>query len=226
MNIRSHHVSHCVHENLAAKFTISGPRRNISGGIPCELALISIGTIKLRSPAFAAAARGSARRRHGAHGSKPARFPHCGAPLSLRCNIIPGRRANDPGRRNGPALTPRGASQIPNFPGNTWQNSYAASPRNGPAQAAPASRPSASGSTAARSRRRLKSPCRTPFSAPPDTAYVIPIPAKPADHPAAKPIPAIARPARGVNVGLTVNREDHVTKIPVVFVRRPPQSGE
>jgi hypothetical protein len=42
---------------------------------------------------------------------------------------------------------------------------------------------------------------------------------------ASKSMRTIASLPPGVNVGLTPNRDDHVTKIPVVFTRRPASSG-
>ncbi len=69
-------------------------------------------------------------------------------------------------------------------------------------------------------------PSHTQFAPPQRVQEFIPLPANPPHPAAAKPTPAIAPAARRVNVGLTVNRDDHVTKIPVVFAFAPPHSQE
>lgn len=226
MNFRNHHVMHCVHENLAANSQSSARAGTFLVVNRASSALTSIGPIKLRSPASAATAARAAAQHAGDRIIFTAILGKGRPRLPLRSHIIPESRATDLVPRNRPPITPRGTGDIQNFAGFDWQNTQMAPRARGPARPAPASRGEPRRGTSFAFRRRLRRSSCTSFAAPPEAPNFIPFPGKPPHSAPATTRPAIARPARRVNVGLTVTREDHVTKIPVVFVRRPAQSGE
>jgi len=66
---------------------------------------------------------------------------------------------------------------------------------------------------------------QTSLNAPAGCINFVPATARTRFSAPSKTTRAIASLPPGVNVGLTVNRDDHVTKIPVVLDRRPAQSG-
>jgi hypothetical protein len=104
-----------------------------------------------------------------------------------------------------------------------FENFYKSPYRSNGARAANLTRQTGPGPAG---RRGFASGLRQPSSLAHDGQKFVALPSKAAHSGAAEGSSGIAPPARRFNVGLTVNRDDHVTRIPVVFVSGPPHSQE
>jgi len=189
--------------------------------------LTSIIVIKLRSPEVEASSPGrAAQRRSG--GNSIAWRPHHRRPAALlRGEMISRRQAKARMPHNLPAPARRGTGGFGKFFGESSKLLQFVEPAQRGARPGAAHCLSGVSLMAAGARRRRKRGACHGFAPLRGAQDFIPFPAKPPRTPAARPSRAIAPPARRVNVGLTVNRDDHVTKIPVVFVSgHPAKSGE
>jgi hypothetical protein len=223
MRIPTTPVTHCGAADLPARSSIPARAGQSSVEIHGKSELTPIAAIKLRPPVFAAARRRRAAQRHHGRISLSVHSPRRRPPPPLRNNIIPGRRAAPHRRRIRPAPAPPGAAAIQEL--QVLSNRIPQHPGSAPGNPLPPPAPRAAHASAARRRHRTHA-FHAASARPRAAEKFIPRPAKP-PHPApARTTAAIAPPAPGVNVGLTVNRDDHVTKIPVVFVPHPAQSGE
>jgi hypothetical protein len=189
-------------------------------------ALTSIIAIKLRSPSRATSVPSRPTRRRRRRISIHSRSRYYQPRLPFRCVINLSRHANPPRLQSRSAPTPRAIGEIRYLQDCALQNRRHVQAAEESARSAPAHRLIGPRRLAPAQRSLLMHPGKpacAPFGG---VQKLIPPPAAPPHPTAANPARAIAPPARGVNVGLTVNRDDHVTKIPAVFVSATPQSQE
>jgi len=215
-------VMHCGAENLAARLQLPASAGMSWVEIFGNSELTSIATIKLRSPPFAGPARGGPAKARRARLFGLTDFARGRGKIPLRAIIILGFRGNDPWPGDGSKATGVVAEIVRKFAGDFCEKSIhlnIARDGAGGARLMPLT-----GNGRAR-RNGCSSASATPPRMAPGTQKFMASRAKPARSVQIKPALAIAPSARRFNVGLTVNRDDHVTKVPVV-VRRHAQSGE
>jgi hypothetical protein len=219
-------VTHCAEENLAASSKSPAKTGQSQVETRGSRALKSITAIKLRSRALSATAGGPLARA-AQTGDSPCENS-CRRRLrgSFRQNIIPCLRSLDPQRGNGPAALPRAAGKFRYLPENAYDNPELPGAARDHAKLAPAACFTRRAGRLAAHMPRPSIAVSAPAAGAARAASFIPIQIKSAGPAVAKTTHAIAPPARRVNVGLTVNRDDHVTKIPVVFASEPPHSQE
>jgi hypothetical protein len=219
-------VTHCGQETLPAGSQTPARAGQSWMDFRGKTALTSIVAIKLRSPVRAASACARAAQQHRGRRSIALNSWHLQPHLALRRDIISRRRANLSRLRNHSVSTAPAIHQIRDLQAGTLENRHRAPAAKQSARSAPAPRPTRPGLPSATQSRSLKRPGHGPVTPPGRVHKLIPPTAAPTHATAAIPPLAIAPPARRVNVGLTVNRDDHVTKIPAVFVSATPQSQE
>jgi len=219
-------VMHCGAENLAARLQLPASAGMSWVEIFGNSELTSIAAIKLRSPPFAGRPRGGTAPAWRARLFGLAGFAWGRGKIPLRAKIIPGFGGNNPWPGDGPMAIRSAAETVQKFVGNFCKKSRRPGIARGRARGARVARLMPLTGNGIGRRNGCKAPSETPRRMVPGPQKFMASRAKPAHSGPVKPALAIAPPARRFNVGLTVNRDDHVTNIPVVFVWGPPHRQE